>query len=67
MNTLGKNIKTLRKRKGLAQWELAEEIGSAQNTISGWETDRTEPTIFSCIVLADYFGITLDELCRSEI
>lgn len=65
--SIGERIKELRKEKGLAQWELAEEIGSAQNTISGWETGRTEPTVFSCIILADYFGVTLDELCRGEI
>lgn len=65
--SIGERIKELRKQKGLAQWELAEEIGSAQNTISGWETDRTEPTIFNCIVLADYFGVTLDELCRGDL
>jgi transcriptional regulator with XRE-family HTH domain len=65
--SIGERIKELRKQKGLAQWELAEEIGSAQNTISSWETDRTEPTVFNCIVIADYFGITLDELCRGEI
>lgn len=65
--SIGERIKELRKEKGLAQWELAEEINSAQNTISGWETGRTEPTVFSCIILADYFGVTLDYLCRGEI
>jgi DNA-binding XRE family transcriptional regulator len=62
--SIGERIKELRKQKGLAQWELAEKIGSSQNTISGWEVGRNDPTIFNCIVIADYFGVTLDELCR---
>jgi DNA-binding XRE family transcriptional regulator len=62
--SIGERIKELRKQKGLAQWELAEKIGSSQNTISGWEVGRNDPTIFNCIVIADYFDVTLDELCR---
>jgi transcriptional regulator with XRE-family HTH domain len=65
--TINKNIKTLRQRSGLAQWELAEKLGVAQNTISWWENERNEPSIFNLIVIADFFGVTLDELCRSEI
>lgn len=65
--TIGERIKKIRKSKGISQYKLADGIGIAQNTISGWETDRNEPTIFSCILLADYFGITLDELCRGKV
>ena len=64
---IANNIKTLRHKQGLMQWELGEKLGFAQNTISMWERGRNEPSIFNLIVIADYFGITLDELCRSEI
>lgn len=61
--SVAEKIKTLRKSKGMSQKKLGEELGVKQNTIHSWETGRNEPTIFNCIVLADYFGITLDELC----
>ena len=62
--SIGEKIKALRKARGLTQAKLADEIGSYQVTVYKWETGAFEPTIFNCILLADYFGITLDELCR---
>jgi DNA-binding XRE family transcriptional regulator len=35
----------------------------AQSSIGAWEVGKNEPTIFSAILLADYFDVTLDELC----
>ena len=64
---IGERIKELRKSKGISQYKLAEDTGFAQQTISSWEAERNEPTIFSCIVLADFFGVTLDELCRGKV
>ena len=63
--TIGQKIKKLRKAEGLKQYELAEKLGVKPGIVCLWETERFEPSIFNCIVLADYFGITLDELCRS--
>ena len=64
---IGERIRDLRKSKGLSQRELAEEIGFPQQTISSWETDRNEPSVFCCVVLADYFDVSLDYLCRGLI
>lgn len=63
--TIGQKIKKLRTDAGITQIELAKRIGVSFNTVYVWERDAFEPSIFNCIVLADYFGITLDELCRS--
>ena len=62
--TIGEKIKTLRKARGFSQAKLAEELGTHQATVYHWEVGICEPTIFNCIVIADYFGMTLDELCR---
>ncbi len=64
---LGKNIKTLRKRKGLSQVELAVAINVYPDYISWWESGKRLPSLNFVMALADFFGITLDELCRSEI
>lgn len=44
MNTIGYRIKELRKANNLNQSEFASRIGSVQNTITGYETGRREPS-----------------------
>jgi transcriptional regulator with XRE-family HTH domain len=65
--TIGEKIKELRKRKGMSQEKLAKKVGVNISTVCWWETQRTEPSIFNCILLADVFGVTLDELCCREV
>lgn len=60
---IGEKIRELRKAKGLSQNQLAEEIESVQALVSAWEIGKCDPHIFSCIMLADFFNISLDELC----
>ena len=64
---VARNIKRLRKKMGLSQQQLADALGFWQTNITGWETGRNEPSLFSLILLADFFGVTLDELCKKEI
>lgn len=61
--TVGEKIKQLRENNGLSQLELSNIIGCYQHTISYWETDTGEPNLLNCILLADVFGVSLDELC----
>lgn len=61
--SIGEKIKELRKAKGMTQMELAIVIGVSPSNISAWEVERFDPTIFNCILLADVFQVTLDELC----
>lgn len=61
--TIGEKIKKLREEKEWSQSKLAEEISTHKNSIGGWETGKNEPSIFNCILLADVFDVTLDELC----
>ena len=61
--TVGEKIKELREGKKLTQKQLAEIIGSTPNNVCFWETGKFEPAMFNCILLADVFGVSLDELC----
>jgi DNA-binding XRE family transcriptional regulator len=63
MVTVGEKIKELREAKGLSQNNLAKKIGVHNSNVCHWETGRCEPNLFSCICLADVFGVSLDELC----
>ena len=58
----GKIFKELRLEKGLSQRDLAKETGISQQAISFWEQDKRTPNMDDCIRLADFYGVTLDEL-----
>ena len=63
--TVGEKITELRKEKGITQKKLAEKIGCDAAAVCHWEKGNNEPSLFSSILLADVFGISLDELaCR---
>lgn len=53
-----------RKKAKLTQSQLADKLFVNQNTVSQWETGRSEPSVDILIKLADLFGCTIDELVR---
>lgn len=59
---LGDNIKKYRKASNLSQEELAEKINVTRQSISLWETGKTQPSIDILVKLASVLGITTDEL-----
>ncbi len=61
--SIGEKIKELRQKKGVSQYKMAEDILISQSAIASWEVGKNEPTIYNCIIIADYFDVTLDELC----
>lgn len=62
IQTLGKRIAMLRKRLGLTQEQLAERVGVSAQAVSKWENDASCPDIMTLPLLADIFGVTIDEL-----
>lgn len=63
---IGANIKELRLEHGLTQAKLAKEIGVSQKAIDYWERGINEPKASYIILLADFFGISCDELLRKS-
>jgi transcriptional regulator with XRE-family HTH domain len=61
--TIGEKIQRLRWEQDWSQKELAEKLSVHKNLIGYWELGKNEPSIFNCILLADVFDVTLDELC----
>lgn len=59
---IGKHILDLRKAKNITQEELAAELGVTAAAVSKWENGYTLPDIMMLCALADYFGVTTDEL-----
>ena len=67
MNILGDNLKYHRENVGLSQAELARKTQLSQQAISLWEHGERAPNIFACITLADFYGISLDELVGRDL
>ncbi|KAB7670809.1 helix-turn-helix domain-containing protein [Bacillus sp. B1-b2] len=59
-------LKKEREKKGWSQTELAEKIHVSRQSVSKWETGKNYPNIEVIIDLSDLFGITIDELLRSD-
>lgn len=59
---LGKNIYELRRKRGITQEELAAELGVTAAAVSKWEKGATLPDVLMVCAIADYFGVTTDEL-----
>ena len=55
-------LKEHREMKGLSQKALSDETGIPQSTLSSWEKGTNRPNVIDCIKLADFYGITIDEL-----
>lgn len=67
MNSLGKSIKRLRLSKGDTQEKLAESLHISCQAVSKWENDLSTPDIAILPLIADYFGVSIDELMNHKL
>lgn len=61
-NTFGSMVAELRKEKGMTQADLAEKMGITDKAVSKWERDLSYPDIASIPRLAEFLGVSVDEL-----
>lgn len=59
---LGEKIKELRNRDGRTQENLADALGVTNQAVSRWEKNGSYPDMELIPSIANYFGITIDEL-----
>ncbi|AZN38814.1 helix-turn-helix domain-containing protein [Paenibacillus albus] len=59
-------LKTERSKKGWTQEELAEKLFVSRQSVSKWENGQNYPSIEMIIKISDLFGVTIDELLRSD-
>lgn len=67
MINYGENFKQQREINGLNLSQLAKALNTSHQNISRWESGEVLPNIDFCVKLADFYGITLDELVGREI
>ena len=61
LETIGKQIASLRKEKGITQDELAQYVGVSVQAVSKWENGGA-PDIELLPKIADFFSTTIDAL-----
>lgn len=59
-------LQELRKQKNLTQEELSEILFVSRTAISKWESGRGYPSIDSLKAIAEFFGVTIDELLSNN-
>lgn len=59
---LGKKIRQLRFKAGLTQEQLAEKLGIGPQSVSKWENAVAMPDISTLPLLAEIFGVSIDDL-----
>lgn len=66
MKNCGTSLKEHRLSRGLTLVQLEKATGISNANLSRWETGKTIPSLDFCVKLADYYGITVDELIGRE-
>ncbi|HIT33477.1 MAG TPA: helix-turn-helix transcriptional regulator [Candidatus Faecousia intestinigallinarum] len=61
-----KNLRKLRMESGTTQRQLADLLHVSQQAVNRYEHNDAEPSIRRLILLADYFGVSVDELIGHE-
>jgi len=62
--TVGKNIRRLRKDRGVTQEQLADEAGMAMRYLSGVERGEENPTLRFLAKIADALDVSLPDLFK---
>lgn len=62
MKTFGENLREIRIGCKLNQREFAKLIGTSQQRVSEWETNKVEPTLFNIIKITKVLNVTFEEL-----
>lgn len=68
MSRFGAKLRYLRQKRGLTMRDLADALEfKSHGFIGDLESGRKYPSLDLAVKIADYFGVTVDELARDEI
>lgn len=59
---IGETVKRLRRERDMTQEELAEQLGVSFQSVSRWENNACYPDMELLPVIAEFFGVTVDNL-----
>ena len=67
MINYGETLKYHREVNGFSQVGLSKATGISQENISRWEANKVIPNVDFCVQLADFYGISVDDLIGHEV
>lgn len=62
MSTFSENLLALRRLSRLTQEQVAERVGVSRQALAKWETGETLPDVERSRLLAELYGVSLDDL-----
>ena len=62
MKNYGELLKEIRLERGKTLKDIEKATGISNSNLSRWENNKVVPSILFCEPLADYYGISVDEL-----
>ena len=65
--TIGEKIKALRQKNNVTQEKLAEYLNISYQSVSKWENNNAMPDISLVVPLANFFGVSTDELFDRDV
>lgn len=63
---IGERIYNLRTQADMSQGDLAEKLNVSRQSVSKWENNNSTPDIEKLVLIAEIFGITVDELVKDN-
>jgi transcriptional regulator with XRE-family HTH domain len=67
MSRFGEKLRHLRRKRGITMRELADALGfQSHGFIGDLESGRKYPSLELAVKVADYFGVTVDQLARDD-
>lgn len=64
---LSEKLFKLRKKSGLSQEQLAEQLNVSRQAISKWESGASIPETEKLITISNYFNVSLDYLMKDKV
>lgn len=62
-----KNIKFLRRKKGLSRTQLAKQLKVNQSTVARWENNSMGITIDNAYDVSVFFNISIDDMVKKDL
>ena len=59
---VAENLRVCRARKNVRQADVADATGISAVSVCAWESGKQVMTLDNAVKIADYYGISLDEL-----
>ncbi len=67
MINFGEELKFQRTIRNKTLKQVEKDTGISNSNLSRWECGKVLPNINFCVILADYYGISLDELIGRDL